>query len=145
MAESKYAKYFVTQPKADQELPVYRQNYSFAKESEFMTKVTFLDSEVVEGAFHTEAVWFWPGDVPSDSPDPHTHPFAEVLAFYGTNPDDVHDLGGEIELWLEDEKFIMTKSFLVFIPPGVKHCPFYIRRIDRPIFHYIATDAGKYT
>ena len=27
-------------------------------------------------------------------------------AFFGTNPDDFYDLGGEVELWLGDEKHI---------------------------------------
>jgi mannose-6-phosphate isomerase-like protein (cupin superfamily) len=145
MAASKYGKYFVTQPKADEKLAPWRQNYSYAKDNRLRTKIALVDSEVIEGAFHTSAVWLWPREgTETDSPEPHTHPFSEVLAFLGTNPDDVSDLGGEIEVWLEDEKFTMTKSFIVFIPAGMKHCPIYLRRIDRPILHYIATNSGVY-
>ncbi len=145
MAESKHAKLFVTQPKANEKIAPWRKNYSYAKESKYKTRVAYLDDEVVKGAFTTSVVWFWPRkNIKVDSPEPHTHPYAEVLAFIGTNPDDVQDLGGEIEVWLEDEKFIMTNSFLVFIPPGMKHCPIYIKNVERPILHYIATSSGKY-
>jgi hypothetical protein len=74
----------------------------------------------------------------------HTHPFDEVIAFVGTNPDDPQDLGGEIELWLEDEPYILAKSCLVFIPKGLKHCPLIVRRVDRPIFHFITGPEGTY-
>ena len=52
----------------------------------------------------------------------------------GTNPDDPTDLGAEVELQMgaEREKHIMTKSTVVFIPANVIHCPYIIRRTDRP-------------
>jgi hypothetical protein len=55
-----------------------------------------------------------------------------------------HDLCGEIELWLGDEKHILTKSCMVFIPKGLKHCPLVFRRVDRPIFHFSAGPARAY-
>jgi len=96
----------------------------------------------VPGSFYSECVWFMPGHDPSPEqlkkigPEPHTHPFEEVITFFGTNRDDPHDLGGEIELWLEDEQFVLTKSFLAYIPAGMKHCPLRIRKVERPIFHF---------
>jgi len=67
-----------------------------------------------------------------------------LIAFFGTNYDDPHDLCGEIELWLEDEQYVMTKSFLAYAPAGMKHCPLKIRRVDRPIFHFAAGLSTKY-
>jgi quercetin dioxygenase-like cupin family protein len=75
---------------------------------------------------------------------PHTHPFPETIAFFGTNWDDLQDLGGEIELWIEDEMHVMNNSFMAFVPAGVKHCPLSIRRIDRPIFHFTAGPGKTY-
>jgi len=63
---------------------------------------------------------------------PHNHDFEEYLVFLGTNPEDPQDLGGEVELWIEDEKYIITKSTAVFIPRGLYHCPLLFHRIDRP-------------
>jgi len=65
---------------------------------------------------------------------PHTHKDAEILILIGTNPDDPTDLGAEVELQMgaEREKHVMTKSTVVYIPPNVIHCPYIIRRTDRP-------------
>ncbi len=109
------------------------------------TRVMWLDDEVVPGAFYTECVWFMPGMGSEQvKVEAHAHSFSEVVSFFGTNYDDLHDLGGEVELWLEDEKIIMTRSFLAFIPAGMKHCPLIIRRVDRPIFHFTVGTGKEY-
>src|SRR5208337_5580397 len=48
------------------------------------------------------------------------------------------------ELWLEDEQFILNKSFIAYIPAGMKHCPLRIRRIDKPMFHFTLGPGQKY-
>jgi oxalate decarboxylase/phosphoglucose isomerase-like protein (cupin superfamily) len=52
----------------------------------------------------------------------------------GTNPDDPTDLGAEVELQMgaDRERHTMTKSTVVFIPPNLIHCPYIIKRTDRP-------------
>jgi len=75
---------------------------------------------------------------------PHTHDADEIIGFFGNNPQDPYDLGGEIEFWLEDEKHILTKSCLIFVPRGMKHCPLILRRVDRPIFHFTTVTSGQY-
>ena len=111
--------------------------------SERMTRIRYLDDDIVNGAFYTECCWFWKGS--DRGAGPHTHDFDEVLTVFGTNPDDPEDLCGEVELWLGDEKHIITKSAVVFIPAGLKHCPFIVRRVDRPIFHFTVGPARVYT
>ena len=61
--------------------------------------------------------------------------FDEILMFWGTDPARPHDLCGEVELWIGGEKYTITESAMVFVPRGVKHCPMYFRRVDRPILH----------
>jgi hypothetical protein len=39
-------------------------------------------------------------------------------------------------MWLENEKHIITKSAMLFIPAGMVHCPLILRRVGRPIFHF---------
>ena len=75
---------------------------------------------------------------------PHTHDSDEIIGFFGNSSEDPYDLGGEIEIWLEDEKHIITKSALVFVPAGMKHCPLILRRVDRPIFHFTTVPGGRY-
>ena len=74
----------------------------------------------------------------------HTHPFDEVIAFFGTNPEDLHDLCGQVELWIDGEKNVIDRSFMAFIPAGTEHCPLQIRRIERPIFHFTAGPGEMY-
>jgi hypothetical protein len=76
---------------------------------------------------------------------PHVHDNAEILGFYGTNPDDPYDLGGEIEIVIDDELHILTKSSLVFLPGGMPHCPLTVTKVDRPIFHFSIVMDPQYT
>lgn len=113
-------------------------------------RVLSLDDCVRKGGFYAETAWFWPGDWPSRKGEEgtlkeHTHEFPEIIAFIGTNPDDVYDLGGEIEIWIDGKQNILDKSFLAFIPAGVRHGPMRITGIRRPIFHFTAGPSGSYT
>ena len=65
----------------------------------------------------------------------HTHNFQEFLAWYGGNPDDPDDFGGEVVFYFgeELEKHVFTKPTVVSLPPGLVHCPLEITRVDRPI------------
>jgi hypothetical protein len=149
VAELKHAKYIVTGEKLkhDMKLPEYRIGALKAQQRppEQSTRVMWLDDTVIPGAFYTECVWFLPG-MASEEPTvgPHSHSFPEIITFFGTDSNDMHDLGGEVELWLEDEKIVMTRSFLAFVPAGMKHCPLIIRRVDRPIFHFTVGTGKEY-
>jgi len=139
---AKYGKYIITGAQSSLKLPSYRRDAAEVAAGKH-TRLLYLDNGVIKGAFYVECVWYWKG---SEQPivGAHTHPFDEVIAFLGTNPEDPQDLCGEVELWLEDEKHILSKSCLVFVPKGMKHCPLIIRRVDRPIFHFTTGPGGKY-
>jgi hypothetical protein len=141
VAESQYGKYIVTEI-----TPGMKQLSYEGKPKDIppdkATRLFWLDDYVIHGAFYSESVWIWKG---SDEivEEAHTHDFDEVISFLGTNFEDPHDLCGEIELWLGDEKHILTRSGMVFVPKGLKHCPLIIRRVDRPIFHFTAGPAAQ--
>lgn len=112
--------------------------------------VIWMDGEVIPGSFYAEVTWMWPPSMPGQRPRvitpemaqkmpgilSHKHEFDEVLTMFGTNVADPGDLGGEIEFWLEDEQFMLTRSFLAYIPAGMTHCPLKMHWMERPIFHY---------
>ena len=139
MAETKYGKYIITELKPGLDIPEFR-----AESAERMTHLFWLGDGVIKGSPHMECVWIWKR-ADSPGPAPHTHDFDEILGFLGTNPEDIHDLGGEMEIWLEDEKHVIDKSCVVFIPKGMKHCPLRTTRLDRPIFHFFFATAGAYS
>jgi hypothetical protein len=152
MAESRYGKYIVTELKRNIVEAPWSPPASEAGKGR-SGRILFLDSELVPGAFYVECVWIIPpqGKSPEteDRPrgaavKPHTHDYDEVIGFFGTNQDDIHDLGGEVELWLGDEKHTITKSCMVFIPAGLQHCPLSYLKVDRPIFHFTAGPGKMY-
>jgi len=50
-----------------------------------------------------------------------------------------------MDLWLEDEKFTITKSCLIYVPRGMKHLPLTLKRIDYPIFFWTAGNGYQIT
>jgi hypothetical protein len=139
--KTKYGKYIITKSKAELGLVSDRPEAELATDEK--TPLIYLDDDVIKGAFYLECVWFWKGTDKAEV-QAHTHDFDEVITFFGTNPEDPRDLCGEVELWLEDEKHILTKSCIVFVPKGMRHGPLIIRRVDRPIFHFSSGPAVKY-
>jgi hypothetical protein len=143
MAGLKYGKHIITELKPGARPEVHKPQQPGKQDH---TQVLYLDDEVIKGAFYVECTWIWPGQFyPAVAePESHVHDFDEVITFFGTNPDNPYDLCGEVELWLEDEKHMLTKSCMVFVPRGMNHCPLIIRRVDRPIFHFATGHGGSY-
>ena len=78
----------------------------------------------------------------------HAHDFDELFLFFGTDPHDTLNLGGEVEFWLgegdEAEKFVTTKATGAWVPGGVVHNPTYFRRVDRPIIWMVIALTSEY-
>ena len=138
MAESKYGKYIVSELK----VPESKQNIA-AQYAKYATRILWLDDKVVEGAFHMNTAWYLKAAETLENA-PHVHDSDEIIGFFGNNPEDPYGLGGEIELWLEDEKHILTRTSMIFVPAGMKHNPLILRRVDRPIFHFTTVPGGQY-
>ncbi len=141
MSTTKYGKYIVTEAK----LPppgVAAPAQTGERTGEMVLLVT---DEVIKGAFYLNCALIWKA---SDKGSPgirHAHnDYDEYVGFMGSNPEDPHDLCGEVEFWLDDEKHILTKSCAVFIPKGLMHCPIYFRRVDRPIFYFSTAPSTTY-
>ena len=105
----------------------------------------FDDTKVSGVGFFTDCAWVWPkeDDITMEA-ESHSHDFDEIVTLFGTNPEDPRDLCAEVEFWLDDEKYTLTKSCIIHIPKGLKHCPLIFRNVERPIFHYIVGQAGRY-
>jgi hypothetical protein len=147
MSEQKYLKYFVFQDKKNAGLPAFR----VPVDPRFVKKITHVDRDTVPGArFYNETMWILPGfgaGQQGDNPNfkkEHTHPFGELLCFYGFNFEDILDLGAEIEFWVDGKKHLIRESFTAFIPAGVRHGPLTIKNVRRPIVHVVACDSGDY-
>jgi hypothetical protein len=133
MTESKYGKYILKRPQSWVS-PGDGQEKKPAPEQR--TQILYIDSTFIkEAPFFTVCNWTWPGT--KFSSEPHVHEFDELYAFVGSNPENTSDLCGEIEIWLGDEKYVLTETCLVFIPKGLQHGPVTYKRVDRPIFNFV--------
>jgi quercetin dioxygenase-like cupin family protein len=112
------------------------------------TRLIGVDGKRVEGAPYMDFVWLWKGSAKGYAESEHVHDFDEFIGFIGTRgQEDPHGLGGEMEVWLGGEKYMITKSCLIYVPKGVKHCPIRFNRIDSPILFFTGsfqTDKAQY-
>lgn len=149
MTDLKYAKYIFTDVKMPEKpLPVPRRIREQREKGNYVesTWMFSLEDAVARGAFYTNCVWLWEkkGSGPLELEIAHTHDFDETLGFIGTVRDNPRQLGGEIEFYLEDERYVLTESCLIFVPRGMKHLPLYLNRIDSPIFFWTAGNGSAY-
>jgi hypothetical protein len=63
----------------------------------------------------------------------HVHDTDEIIGFFGNDAANPYDLGGEVEIWLEDERHVVSRSTMIFAPAGMSHCPLVITCVDRAI------------
>ena len=133
--EKKYAKYIVTALPSQPVAKAARGGDLDKLVTPKLHHILALNNRVAEGSIMVNCSWVWVGEDPGRM-DAHAHPYAEVIGFAGSDPKNANDLGGEAEFWMDDEKYIIDKSFLVYIPEGLKHCPLIVRNITRNIFHF---------
>jgi hypothetical protein len=138
MAELEYQKYILTDLKIPED--VQKRADEYAKRA---TRILWLEDFVMEGAPSIICSWYWKATETAGTPS-HVHDFDEVVGFFGSDPQNPHDLGGEVEFWLEDEKYTLTKSCLILCPKGLRHCPLRVTRVDRPIFFLAVSITSKY-
>jgi hypothetical protein len=132
MAERKYQKYIVETTRIPESVTKKDAPSTAAGK---IKRVIWLDERVVDGAFFLNLSWYMK-PLGIDNEVGHTHDFDEVLGFIGSDWNNPRELNGEVEFWLEDEKYILTKSSVIFIPKGIKHCPLKVLKADRPIIHF---------
>ena len=125
-AGGEFAKYFVqdlTEPETFTSAPAdYQEMYK-----KFSKRILWIDDKMVPGAFQMNTCWWYKPNreqtlASPNSPvgKPHFHEYPEILGFYGSDPFNPWDLGGEVEFWVGGEQHILTKSTMVFLPPT---CP----------------------
>jgi len=148
MPAKKYAKYIITEDIRTAEPPpgFVKRLEDQRKQGNYTTGGLglSLNDAIIKGAFHFDAVWMVEkhGVPPTNIEIAHSHDWDEIIGFFGSYHGDAHDLGGEVEIWLGDEQYILTKSALVFCPGGLSHGPISFRKINTPML-FFTTGAGK--
>jgi hypothetical protein len=136
-----YAKYIVQtlQGPSDPGTPEFQAIYK-----KFAERILWIDDRVCPGAFQMNTAWY--KEVPERDPIflEHSHPYDELIGFFGSDPDDPHDLKAEIEFSIEGEAHLLTRSSLIFVPGGLCHNPMRILRVDQPVFHFSVVMSPTY-
>jgi hypothetical protein len=96
------------------------------------TEMFGFDSRLVPGAARFMVAWFAGPWKEEDTMKPHAHNHDEIVMFLGSDYSNPQDLGGEVEFWFEDTKYLFTKSCMIFMPKSVQHAPMLPRRVDDP-------------
>ena len=171
MAKTKYGHLICTELMPDVPLPPYREwerpmigDGLVDGYHRGMEHVVWTDEMVVPGGFYSEIVWLWGQKMPNQRPrpqltpeqikemakrpggqgvPPHAHPFPELLSFFGLDMEHPEKLNAEVEFWMEDEKYVFDKSFCVYIPPNVTHCPLRVN-LQTGLFHYTIGPGATY-
>ena len=138
MAEKKYEKNILTELTMPADIQVRASEY--AKRA---TRILWLEDFIIKGAPTIIASWYWKATDKEATPE-HTHDYDEVLGFLGGDPDNPKELNGEVEIWLDDEKYNITKSCFIYCPAGLKHCPLRVVRVDKPMLFLAVSITDKY-
>ena len=147
MAEGKYGKYIIDDPKLVRDLA--HHDFSEVRGFTYPDEV-YMDDDLCPEANHwLDIVWVWEKTVPAELPGLHAHPFPEIVLLIGSNPRDLRDLGGEVSWGMGEgddaETFLLTHTTAIYVPPGLPHAPLVYNRVDRPILNIaIGLDTGDY-
>jgi len=152
MSEKKYAQYIITEDVRPEMPP----GAGFLKRMQDQKAAgDFLDSfhmlglndKVARGTLYFDAVWITGlhGTHGVQVEIQHSHDFDEVIGLFGSNKDNYRDLNAEIELWLADEQYFLTRSAIIYVPRGLPHLPLYFRRIDSPVLFFTMGNGTSYT
>lgn len=107
-------------------------------------RVMHLEENVAKGGFYADFVWIYEGTGAAPAPE-HSHEWPEVIAMVGVDPEHPRDLGGTMSIVLGGETHYITKSSMVCIPPGLRHCPWKFLDIKKPTLVFTTGPSAMYT
>ena len=143
MPELKFEKNFVTEdlmPPLPSHVINLIQNQQKEGKDIDRTMMFGINDSIAKGSFFSGCEWIWglKDGKPFSIENQHHHEFDEIIGLIGSKKENPRELNGKVEFWMEDEQYLITKSSLIFIPKGVRHCPLTFRQVDSPIFLYEA-------
>jgi hypothetical protein len=129
MAATKYDQYIVKHPVGK---GAFGPELIYTGETDYKSNFTMMFLRVTKPVIMEELA--------------HTHDFDMYVWFLSFDPDNMDDLGADIEIGLGPEREIhkITSPTSVYIPAGMIHCPLEFKRVDKPILFVHATLASQY-
>jgi hypothetical protein len=142
MAEGKYARYLFSDFKEDSNLPAVASPQAY-----------FRGARQIPGANMNMGWQLFTKPILLEKA-PHTHNADEYLIFLGGElPDLFSSFDAEIDFWIgeEQEKYVITRPTIIYIPENLPHTPLDFRVINKPVLfsallltpRFTKTMAGK--
>ncbi|HSW57707.1 MAG TPA: hypothetical protein VLH15_04860 [Dehalococcoidales bacterium] len=138
MKDSKYARYFLTEPDL-----INKPKIPMPFPSAYIDSARHFGSQA-----NFAMAWRYINEPMLFDRIPHSHPFDEYLCFLGGNLENIFDFDATVELFMgeEGELCLIEQATVVYIPAGLIHTPLTFQRITKPVlFHPIALKADYYS
>lgn len=124
MAESKFEKYLIRRP-------LY-ERLGGVKNRQSPTMTFMSQKQIPEASCYLEFGWICGIPEPNPSTLEHNHENEEIILFFGGDPENPEDLGGEIEFYIESQPLKFSASAAIYIPPALRHGPIIWKEFRRP-------------
>lgn len=97
-------------------------------------EVITMDNKLVEGCIFSNANWI---RKPFRREGLYKHNSDALMMFIGGDNNDPENLNAEIELWIENDRLVLTDTCIVFVPAGVAYGNMEARNVAKPVFTYM--------
>ncbi|HTY82453.1 MAG TPA: hypothetical protein VMB24_06685 [Dehalococcoidales bacterium] len=99
------------------------------------THVLKVDKTRIKDFFSVDCTWYWSARDNSTIREAGVSKLNQVIGFVGLNPEDPHDLTGELTVWIDGEKQVINRSCLIFVPARMKFGPVQINTLKGQFFY----------
>ena len=123
-SEINYEKYLVRKP-------IYERG-SGVKNRQSPTMTFMSTNQVPEANYYLEYGWIYGIPEPNPNVTRHVHKNDELIVHFGGNPQEPEDLGGKIEVMVEDEPLVFDTTTALLAPKGLTHCPVTWKEFRKP-------------
>ena len=97
-------------------------------------EIVTMDHAFFKGCIFGNANWMVK---PSKREGYYKHRSDVLLMYIGCDDKDPEKLNAEIELWIENDKLVLTTTSIVFIPAGTAYGKMEVKNISKPVFNYM--------
>lgn len=120
---------------SDNKYFVFADSHQQADRQSNKAKVTIveMDANSIKGCIYGDAGWYM---APFCQEGMVKHDSDILIMLIGADPEDHENLNAEIELWIENDRLVLTQTSIVFVPAGTAYGNLDVRNVKKPVFHY---------
>lgn len=97
-------------------------------------RIVGMDNQHIKGCIFGEASWIVR---PFNRNGMLKHHSDKLIIFIGSDPNAPDNLSTEIEFWIENDKLVLTRTCVVFVPAGAAYGRIAVKNLKKPVFQYV--------